>query len=147
MSDPGADSIMYCTFRVGELYLGIDAGVVQEVLREQPITPVPLAPGAVRGLINLRGQIVTAIDLGMKLGLPPAHRRMNVVVRSGQEAISLLVDKIDDVVALRPQDHGPVPSTVDPTAASHLIATGALDSELLLVLDPAQATRLDAFAF
>jgi len=146
VSEAGADATMYCTFRIGDLYLGIDAGVVQEVLREQPITPVPLAPPAVRGLINLRGQIVTAIDLGMKLGLPPASRRMNVVVRTGSEAVSLLVDVIDDVVALRAHEHAPVPATVHQAAARHLIATGALDNELLLVLDPVQATRIESLA-
>jgi purine-binding chemotaxis protein CheW len=138
------DATMYCTFRIDGLYLGIDAGVVQEVLREQPVTPVPLAPPEVRGLINLRGQIVTALDLGMKLGLPRADRRMNVVVRTGPEAVSLLVDAIDDVVTLAVGDHAPVPSTVDPAIAAHLVATGTLDAELLLVLDPVAATSIAA---
>lgn len=138
------DATMYCTFRIDGLYLGIDAGVVQEVLREQPVTPVPLAPPEVRGLINLRGQIVTALDLGMKLGLPRADRRMNVVVRTGPEAVSLLVDAIDDVVTLAAEDHAPVPSTVDPAIAAHLVATGTLDAELLLVLDPVAATSIAA---
>ncbi|MGF1645620.1 MAG: chemotaxis protein CheW [Kineosporiaceae bacterium] len=137
-----ADATMYCTFRIDGLYLGIDAGVVQEVLREQAVTPVPLAPPEVRGLINLRGQIVTAIDLGMKLGLPRSERRMNVVVRTGPEAVSLLVDAIDAVVTLPAADHAPVPSTVDPAIAEHLVATGTLDAELLLVLDPAAAVSL-----
>lgn len=136
------DSTMYCTFRIDGLYLGIDAGVVQEVLREQPITPVPLASPEVRGLINLRGQIVTAIDLAMLLGLPRAARRMNVVVRTGAEAVSLLVDAIDDVVTLGAAEHAPVPSTVDAATAAHLVATGTLDDELLLVLDPAAAARI-----
>ncbi|MGF1661039.1 MAG: chemotaxis protein CheW [Kineosporiaceae bacterium] len=143
---PASDATMYCTFRIDTLYLGIDAGVVQEVLREQPVTPVPLAPPEVRGLINLRGQIVTALDLGMKLGLPRAERRMNVVVRTGPEAVSLLVDAIDDVVTLAAADHAPVPSTVDPAIAGHLVATGTLDAELLLVLDPTAATRIAAAA-
>lgn len=128
-------SVMYCTFRVGELYLGIEAALVQEVLREALITPAPLAPPAVKGLINLRGQIVTAIDLGIKLGRAPARRQMHVVVRTDAEAVSLLVDSIEDVVALRHADHAPVPSTVDAVAASHLLATGALSTDLLLVLD------------
>jgi purine-binding chemotaxis protein CheW len=140
------DATMYCTFRIDGLYLGIDAGVVQEVLREQPVTPVPLAPPEVRGLINLRGQIVTAIDLGMKLGLARAERRMNVVVRTGPEAVSLLVDAIDDVVTLAAVDHAPVPSTVDPAVAAHLVATGTLDAELLLVLDPSAAARITTSA-
>lgn len=144
VAEQSAGSTMYCTFRIDDLYLGIDAGVVQEVLRDQPVTPVPLAPPEVKGLINLRGQIVTAIDLGMKLALPPSPRRMNVVVRTGSEAVSLLVDAIADVLSLTPGQHAPIPSTVDPAVASHLTCTGTLDNELLLVLDPAAATRIGA---
>ena len=78
-------STMYCTFRIDDLYLGIDAGVVQEVLREQPITPVPLAAPEVRGLINLRGQIVTAIDLGMKDPEKDFHYPGISVLRKGAD--------------------------------------------------------------
>lgn len=96
-----------CTFWVDGLYLGVPVAQVQEVLRRQPMTPVPRAPEAVLGLINLRGQIVTAVDLRRRLGLgdrDPEHEAvsppMNVIVRGGGEVISLVVDDIGDVVEL-----------------------------------------------
>ena len=93
----------FCTFSVHNLLLAIDVLEVQEVIRYQEMTRVPTAPPVVRGLINLRGQIVTAIDLRRRLALPPSgddQRPMNVVVRTGDGAISLLVDEIDDVLEL-----------------------------------------------
>ncbi len=140
------DLIQYCTFWVDELYLGIDALTVQEVLRNPGLTPVPLAPPAVRGLINLRGQIVTAIDLGARLGRTPTERRMNVVVRTGDGSASLLVDKIADVVQVPRAGHEAVPTTLSGVAREHLKATCPLESSLLLILDVARVTtfRKDA---
>ena len=97
------DGRQFCTFYVAGHYFGLDVLRVQEIIRWQEITRVPLAPEAVRGLINLRGQIVTALDLRLRLGLGrcPADRRpFNVVVRSDDGAISLLVDEIGDVLEL-----------------------------------------------
>lgn len=88
-------------FYVGDLFLGINVQQVQEVIRYQEMTRVPLAPVAIRGLINLRGQIVTAIDLRCWLGMSmrePHELPMNVIVRDGNNAVSLLVDRIGDVI-------------------------------------------------
>src|SRR5438445_5650774 len=90
----------YCTFHVGGYYFGLDVLNVQEIIRYQEMTRVPLAPAVVRGLINLRGQIVTAIDLRRRLELserPADQSPMNVVIRTDDEAVSLLVDEIGDV--------------------------------------------------
>ena len=90
----------YSTFTVGGLLLGLDVLNVQEVLRSQPFTRVPLAPPAVEGLLNLRGEIVTAVDLRKLLPAFAAHsgaEPMNVVVRYRHECISLQVDDIGDV--------------------------------------------------
>src|SRR5215218_5087166 len=90
-----------CTFYVEDLFLGIDVQQIQEVIRYQGMTRVPLAAPAISGLINLRGQIVTAIDLRRRLGMPlrkPEEPPMNVVVRDGENAVSLLVDRIGDVL-------------------------------------------------
>ncbi|MFL6156645.1 MAG: chemotaxis protein CheW, partial [Marmoricola sp.] len=96
----------YCTFWVDGLFFGVSVTVVQEVLRYQPLTAVPSAPEAIQGLINLRGQIVTAVDLRCRLGLPQRPDDalpMNVIVRSRGEVVSLLVDDIGDVItALTP---------------------------------------------
>src|SRR5271166_5637497 len=100
---PGAvqASGQYSTFFVADLFFGVDVLNVQEVLRFQPMTPVPQAPGVIEGLINLRGQIVTAIDMRRRLRLPPRggeQMPMNMVVRTGEGAVSLLVDEIGDVL-------------------------------------------------
>lgn len=140
------DAVQYCTFWVDELYLGIDALTVQEVLRNPGLTPVPLAPPAVRGLINLRGQIVTAIDLGARLGRTPTARRMNVVVRSREGSVSLLVDKIADVVQVPRSGHEDVPTTLTGVARDQLKATCPLEDSLLLILDVARVTAVRADA-
>src|SRR5438445_1840154 len=91
----------FCTFFLDELFFGVEVKKVQEVLRYQVMTRVPLAPPVVRGLINLRGQIVTAMDLRIRLQLselPADQLPMNVVVRDGDGATSLLVDRIGDVL-------------------------------------------------
>src|SRR5215813_3657652 len=93
----------FCTFHVGNLFLGIEVQQVQEVIRYLEMTRVPLAADAVMGLINLRGQIVTAIDLRRRLQIAPRpfdEQPMNVVVRDGENAVSLLVDRIGDVLEL-----------------------------------------------
>ncbi|WP_336924003.1 chemotaxis protein CheW [Aquipuribacter sp. SD81] len=136
------DTVQYCTFWVDDLYLGIDALTVQEVLRNPGLTPVPLAPPAVRGLINLRGQIVTALDLGARLGRTPTERRMNVVVRTAEGSVSLLVDRIADVVEVRRSGHEAVPTTLVGVAREQLSATCPLPDSLLLVLDVARVTAL-----
>ena len=90
----------FCTFYLDNQMYGVDVQSVQEVIRYQEMTDVPLAPDSVVGLINLRGQIVTAIDLRTRLGLanrPEGQLPMNVVVQSDDGAISLLVDQIGDV--------------------------------------------------
>src|SRR5271167_2983426 len=114
-----ADSHQYCTFYVDGHYFGLDVLNVQEIIRYQVMTRVPLAPAVVRGLINLRGQIVTAIDLRRRLELkdrPADQLPVNVVVHTDDGAVSLLVDEIGDVLQVpakafeRPPDtlRGPV---------------------------------------
>ena len=91
----------YATFFLGEIYFGVDVLKVQEVLRHLDITRVPLAPSVIEGLINLRGQIVTAIDMRRLLKLAPREsdvQPMNIVIQSVDGAVSLLVDEIGDVI-------------------------------------------------
>lgn len=91
----------YATFRLHELLLGIELVHVQEVLRYKEMTEIPLAPSAVQGRINLRGQTVTAIDTRRGLKLPPRLESvlpMNIIVRYGDDLVSLLVDDIGEVV-------------------------------------------------
>lgn len=139
---PHGGIVQYATFLLDGLYFGIEVLKVQEVLRQQPTTPVPLAPPIVRGLINLRGQIVTAVDLRARLGLAPRdgdEPPMNVVVRTADGVVSLLVDAIDDVVEASGDDFEPAPETVQ-SRLHHLVrGVYKLPSRLLLVLDVEQA--------
>jgi purine-binding chemotaxis protein CheW len=129
----------YCTFHVDHLLVGIDVSHVQEVIRSQPMTPVPLGPAEVEGLINLRGQIVTAIDLRRFLGLAPREEgeaSMNAVIRLGEEAISLLVDRPGEVVAPPEEALEQVPRTAGERIRSVFSGTYTLPAGLLLVLEP-----------
>ncbi|MGA2448123.1 MAG: chemotaxis protein CheW [Polyangiaceae bacterium] len=127
-----------CTFYLDGLYWGIEVTRVQEVIRYQEMTRVPLAPPHVRGLINLRGQIVTAIEMRTRLGLSPRQENnlpMNVVVRSDDGGISLLVDEIGDVVEVSDATFEPAPATVQVSSRELLRGVYKLDKKLLLQLD------------
>ena len=132
----------YCTFWVDDLYFGVAVAEVQEVLRHQPMTPVPRANEAVRGLINLRGQIVTALDLRVRLGLPPRPEGalpMNVIVRSRGEVVSLLVDDIGDVIDTSGLELEPAPANVPSVVQDVVHGVLALPEAVLLVLDADRA--------
>ena len=128
-----------CTFRVDGMSLGLDVEYVQEVLRHQEMTEVPLAPPAVRGLINLRGQIVTALDLRRRFELPPdtaGEPPMNVIMHTGGSLVSLLVDCIGEVESVNDEWYEPVPETLDPGTKSMVRCVCKLEGKLLLILDP-----------
>ena len=136
---------LYATVRLGEMTCGVDALVVQEVLRHQHMTRVPLAPGEVSGLINLRGQVVTAIDLRQRLGLTPRgedQESMNLVVRTNEGAVSLLVDAIGDVIKVDEDLLEPPPGTLEPAAAALVTGVYKLPTGLLLTLDVELACRV-----
>jgi purine-binding chemotaxis protein CheW len=129
----------YSTFRVADMFMGIELTKVQELLRSQEMTSVPLAPPAIEGLINLRGQIVTALDVRRILGLPavePGHSLpMNIVIRSEGGPVSLLVDEICDVLDVPLDTATPLPENMPAAQKDLLDGVYQLDSELLLVLN------------
>lgn len=132
--------IQYCTFHVDNLFLGVDVLRVQEILRQQEMTPVPLAPPQVRGLINLRGEIVTAIDLRSRMGMEPipldAERPpMNVIIREAEGTVSFLVDKIGDVLMLGTDTFEPNPPTLQDEVRELINGVHKLPDCLMLVLD------------
>ena len=136
----------FCTFVVDGLFFGVDIQQVQEVIRYQELTRVPLASGAISGLMNLRGQIVTAIDLRKRLGL--AERTgdklpMNVVVRMDDGAASLLVDEIGEVEDADADSFEPVPDTLRGEARTLIRGTYKMTDRLLLILDTAKAVTPD----
>ncbi len=128
----------YCTFHLDDLYLGIEVSQVQEVIRYQRMTLVPLAPNVIRGLMNLRGQIVTALDLRKRLGIPDADggvQATNVVVRRSDGAVSLLVDRIGDVIDTDIDAFEPPPETLQGVPRELIRGVFKLKDRLLLILD------------
>jgi len=132
----------YCTFYLEGLFFGVEVQQVQEVIRYQELTRVPLASQMISGLINLRGQIVTAIDLRRRLGLanrPADKLPMNVVVRSDEGAVSLLVAEIGDVIEVQADKFEPPPETLRGSMRQLIAGAFKLDNQLLLVLNTREA--------
>lgn len=137
----------YATFFVGGLFFGINVTEVQEVLRFQEMTSVPLAPPVVEGLINLRGQIVTALDMRRRLSLAPrepGQLPMNMVVSSDDGPVSLLVDEIGDVIGVEPDRFESPPEHLPVQHRQLLEGVYKLDSRLLLALDRERVLQLHA---
>lgn len=135
----GADGAEIClTLTVAEALCGIPVLAVRDVLTAQAITRIPLAPPEVAGSLNLRGRIVTAIDLRRRLGLPPRPEGaagMNVVVEREGELYSLLVDHVGEVVPLPLAGRAAKPPTLDPVWREVAEAVQRLDDRLLILLD------------
>ena len=134
-----------CTFEVDRLLIGIEIEAIQEVLRAQPLTPVPHASSAVAGLMSLRGQILPVLDLRARLcmrGPQTEGERFNIVVRTENGPVSLLVDKIGDVIDVGPDSFEPVPETLNGLVRPFLRGTYKLKDRLLLALDVAAVVEL-----
>jgi purine-binding chemotaxis protein CheW len=134
-----------CTFVVGALLLGLPIAEVQEVLRHQPLTRVPRAHPVVRGLVNLRGQILAALDLRRRLQLPdlPADvDPMVVVVRGPDGPAALLVDEIGDVVEVDGAMEPP-PETLPARVRELTVGVHEVERRLLLVATGDRLTRCD----
>ncbi len=138
----------YSTFRVADMFMGIDLAQVQELLRFQEMTSVPLAPRAIEGLINLRGQIVTALDMRRILGLPAVESEdklpMNIVIQSEGGLVSLLVDEICDVLDVPLEASTPLPENMPALQRALIEGVYQLDSGLLLILNTNRALETAA---
>ena len=138
----------FVTFFVSDLFLGVEVQKVQEVLLYQHMTPVPRAARTVKGLINLRGQIVTAVDLRRCLQLddagPDSELPLNVVIRSEVGAVSLLVDSIGDVMDVSEDTFEPPPETLSGVAQELVTGVYKLDGRLLLALSTEKMLRREA---
>jgi purine-binding chemotaxis protein CheW len=134
-----------CTFKLGDQSYAVDALTVQELIRHQPMTRVPKANSCIRGLINLRGQIVTAIDLRNRLGLgpfDPGCKPMNVVIRGDDGAVSLMVDQIGDVIEVDESNFEEPPDMLSPSERELILGAYKLEDRLLLLLDWQEAVLL-----
>lgn len=126
------------TFTLDERLYGVEVSGVQEVLRGLPRTRVPLAPPAMAGLINLRGQVLPAVDLRVQLELPSRtgdDEPMLVVVRVGGEPLALLVDSIGAVVDVEQDQFEPPPDTLTGPVREIVVGAYKLPDRLLLSLD------------
>jgi len=126
------------TFHVGKYLFGVDVSLVQEVVRLQSITPVPLASPEIAGLINLRGEVLTAIDLRARMGMAKSESSrdpVNVVIRVDNEPVSLLVDEIGGVLEVAQVPFEQTPSTVDERVKDLLLGAYTLPDRLLLALN------------
>jgi len=140
-----ANERQLCTFTLGDQYFGLDVLKVQEIIRAQEMTRVPLAHPVVRGLINLRGQIVTAIDLRRRLDMPDRPSELlpvNIVVQTDDGAVSLLVDEIGDVLEVSESAFERPPETLRGTARELILGAYKLKDRLLLVLDTERTVTL-----
>jgi len=138
-------NLQFCTFYLDNLLFGVPLTDVQEVMKHTAMTRVPLAPSVVRGLINLRGQIVTAVDLRQKLEFPPPPEDkapMNVVVHNDEGAVSLLVDEIGDVVEVKDDAFEPPPETLRGKVRGVILGVYKLSGKLMHVLDTAKACQI-----
>jgi purine-binding chemotaxis protein CheW len=134
----------FCTFVLQQEFFGVPVQQVQEVIRYQEMTRVPLVSAVVSGLINLRGQIVTAIDLRRCLGManrPADQLPMNVVVRTGDGPVSLLVDDIGDVIEVSADAYEATPQNMPAQQKEMVEGVYKLDGRLLLVLNTERALQ------
>lgn len=132
----------FCTFYLDKLMFGVDLLKVQEVIRYLEIMEIPLAPRVISGLMNLRGQIVTGLDLRRRLEMvdrPEGSFPMNVVIHSNGGAVSLLVDEIGDVVEVDEESFEPPPETLQGRLREVILGVHKLDKRLLHVLDTDKA--------
>ena len=128
----------YVTVTIAGQRFGIPVLSVQDVLTEQPLTHIPLAPPEIAGALNLRGRTVTAIDIRTRLGLEPREEGttcMNVVVEYDGEPYSLMVDTVGDVLALPDEDYEPSPITLDQTWREIADGLYRLEEGLMIVFD------------
>jgi purine-binding chemotaxis protein CheW len=127
----------YVTMSIGGQLFGIPVLKVQDVLGPQTITRVPLAPVEVAGSLNLRGRIVTAVDVRLRLGLPKRDSdkaAMSVVVEHENELYSLLVDSVGEVLSLESRDYQRNPPTLNPRLREFSDGIYRLNDSLLVVL-------------
>ena len=124
-----------CTFTIDGRIAALPIDSVREILREPLVTPVPLAPEGVAGVINVRGTIVTAVDLRHRLGFGPVEAHDCLLLRNGDEVVGALVDAVGDVVEIHGAEHHEVPPTVPAGLRRFARSAVDVDGQLVLLLD------------
>jgi len=132
------ETMDFLTFTIADQLFGIPVLMVQDVLSSYQITHVPLAPPEIMGSLNLRGRVVTAIDMRARLNLPPrgpGAESMSIVAENEHELYSLVVDSVGEVLGLSTNTFDRNPPTLDPTFRAFSEGIYRLDDQLLVVLD------------
>jgi purine-binding chemotaxis protein CheW len=141
-----ADTVAFLTLTLAGQHCGVPVLSVRDVLADQTIARIPLAPPEVAGNLNLRGRIVTAIDLRARLKLPPraaGQKAMSVVTEHGSELYALLVDQVSEVLTLPAADMERNPPTLPMLWAEHSRGIYRLENRLLIVLNVDRLLELD----
>ena len=128
----------FLTFTVEKQIFGLPLASVSDVLDARPLTPVPLAPPEVAGSLNLRGRIITAIDVRRRLGLPamtPGAEHMSIVTESDGELFNLIVDAVGEVIAVSDDQYEDNPVTLDAAWRRFSAGIYRLDEGLMVVLN------------
>lgn len=133
----GEDVVQLCGFKIGDEHFAIPVLEVQEVIKSEQVTRLPLAPVHIKGLINLRGQIVTLVSLRTLFGLEEKDNEdcMHIIVRSGESLFSLMVDEISDVLDLSKNDYEETPSTINESIKKYINGVFKLENNLVVQLD------------
>jgi len=135
----------FCTFYLDHLLFGVESQKIQEVVTYRELRPVPLAPLVVSGLMNLRGQVVVALELRRQLELPERPSNMTpvcLVVRAAGGAVCLLADEVGNVVDVEDETFEPSPETLSPRLRSVILGVHKLEHELMHVLDTDRACEV-----
>ncbi len=138
------ETLQLVTFNVGEAICGLDINHVQGIIKRPEMTPVPLAPDYMIGILNLRGQIVSVIDLGKRMGLSPTRsgdQSRSIVVDFDDEPIGLLVDCVGDVVLGDSSQAEPPPANLGGVQGKFFAGVLKTDASLVGVLDLAEVLR------
>ncbi len=134
------------TFYVGPLLLGLPIAQVREINRQLDFTPVPHAPRMVRGVVNLRGEVVTVLDLHHVLGFSAGEvtpQTRNLIVFYRGEPVGLLVDQVADILEVDPQEVGPPPANVRGAEGRFCRGVVPLEHDILVLLELDEALSLE----
>jgi purine-binding chemotaxis protein CheW len=142
-----SETRQFCSFYLDHLLFGIESQKIQEVVAYRELRPVPLAPASVSGLMNLRGQVVVALELRRQLELaerPAAVVPVCLIVRAEMGTVCLLADEVGNVIEVEEETFEPAPGTLSPRLRSVILGVHKLEGQLMHVLDTDRACAIHA---
>jgi purine-binding chemotaxis protein CheW len=145
--DTMSNARQFCTFYLDRLLFGMESQKIQEVVTYRELRPVPLAPAVVSGLMNLRGQVVVALELRRQLELPERSADLTpvcLVVRAAGGTVCLLADEVGNVVEVEDESFEALPETLSARLRSVILGVHKLDLQLMHVLDTDQVCKIEA---